>query len=108
MSTQNVEQKPVAAGGQLEKVTIGNYISLVVAIIFFSGVCATTHWWGIFDFTTVNGSFGKLVSSVAMNGTAVTAKFANFRGAGGSGAIDGFMFALTLAKRTSLQSSIVM
>lgn len=94
MSSQNVEQKPELAGEK--KVTIGNYISLIVAIIFFSGVCASTHWWGIFDFTTVNGSFGKLVSSVAMNGGAVSAKFANFRGAGGSGAIDGFMFALTL------------
>ena len=42
------------------KVGIGGYISLVFAIVFFSGVCAGNHWWAIFDFSTLNGAFGKL------------------------------------------------
>ncbi len=88
-STANTP-KPEMDGWRSEKVTIGNYISLAIAIVFFSGVCASTHWWGIFDFTTLNGGFGKLVSGVSQNADG------NFRGKGGSGAIDGFMFALTL------------
>ena len=44
----------------------------------------------------MNGSFGTLVASVADKGGELTTSMANFRGKGGSGAIDGFMFALTL------------
>ena len=29
-----------------EKVGIGAYLSLIFAIIFFSGLCASSHWWG--------------------------------------------------------------
>ena len=79
-----------------DKVTIGAYVSLIFAIVFFSGLCATKEWWGIFDFTTMNGSFGTLVASVADKGGELTSSMANFRGKGGSGAIDGFMFALSL------------
>ena len=79
-----------------DKVTIGAYVSLIFAIVFFSGLCATKEWWGIFDFTTMNGSFGTLVASVADKGGELTTSMANFRGKGGSGAIDGFMFALSL------------
>ena len=96
MSSQNDVQKPELADEKSDKVTIGAYISLVLACVFFSGVCATNQWWGIFDFTTINGSFGKLVSGVTQNGDALNVATANFRGKGGSGAIDGFMFALTL------------
>ncbi|MFQ9392756.1 MAG: hypothetical protein ACLR2C_12090 [Parasutterella excrementihominis] len=46
---------------------LGNYISLIMACVFFSGVCATNQWWGIFDFTTINGSFGKVVTAVSQN-----------------------------------------
>ena len=49
----------------------------------------------MFDFTTVNGGFGKLVSGVTQNGDALQVATTSFRGKGGSGAIDGFMFALT-------------
>lgn len=79
-----------------EKAGIGAYLSLAFAIIFFSGLCASQQWWGVFDFTTVNGGFGKLVAGVTQNGDAISTATANFRGKGGSGAIDGFMFALTL------------
>ncbi len=67
-----------------EKVGIGGYISLILAIAFFSGLLKTTEWWGVLDFTTLNGSFGKLMGG------------GSFRGAGGSGAKDGFIFALSL------------
>lgn len=30
-----------------EKVGIGAYLSLIFAIIFFSGLCASSHWWGV-------------------------------------------------------------
>lgn len=71
-------------------------ISLAFAVVFFSGLCASSQWWGVFDFTTVNGGFGRLVSGVTEQGDAIKTAMANFRGKGGSGAIDGFMFALSL------------
>ena len=79
-----------------EKVGIGAYLSLAFAVVFFSGLCASSQWWGVFDFTTVNGGFGRLVSGVTEQGDAIKTAMANFRGKGGSGAIDGFMFALSL------------
>ena len=78
------------------QVGIGGYISLIFAIVFFSGLCASKQWWGIFDFTTVNGAFGQLVSGVTETDGAIKTAMTTFRGKGGSGAIDGFMFALTL------------
>lgn len=75
---------------------IGAYISLACAIIFFSGICASKQWWGIFDFTTMNGSFGTLVATATEKADVLTTTMANFRGKGGSGAIDGFMFAIGL------------
>lgn len=89
--SDTTQQHPAA-----EKAGIAGYISLACAIIFFSGLCASNQWWGIFDFTTLNGGFGKLVSSVTQNSDAIQTATANFRGKGGSGAIDGFMFALSL------------
>ena len=71
-------------------------ITGIFAVIFFSGVAATANWWGIFDFTTLNGAFGKVVGSVAEKNGEIAAAMTNFRGKGGSGAIDGFMFALSL------------
>lgn len=79
-----------------EKVGIGAYISLAFAIVFFSGLCASKQWWGVFDFTTLNGGFGQLLSSVSLDGETIKMATASFRGKGGSGAIDGFMFAITL------------
>ena len=79
-----------------EKVGIGGYIALIFAIVFFSGVCAGNHWWGIFDFSTLNGAFGKVITNVTLNGDVLKTSTGMFRGVGGSGAIDGFCFALTL------------
>lgn len=80
-----------------KKVGVGAYIALIFACVFFSGALASTQWWGVFDFTTLNGGWGKLVSNVTMDqsGTLHTV-MSNLRGKGGSGAIDGFCFALTL------------
>ncbi len=80
-----------------EKVGIGAYIALIFACVFFSGVCAGAgHWWGIFDFSTLNGAFGKLASGATFDGEALKVATTTFRGKGGSGALDGFAFALTL------------
>ncbi|MGI9277926.1 MAG: nucleoside recognition domain-containing protein [Endozoicomonas sp.] len=67
-----------------QKVTLGNYIALAFAIAFFSGLLQSNEWWGVFDFTTLNGTFGSILDG------------GSFRGTGGSGARDGFIFALTL------------
>ena len=67
-----------------QKVTIGNYIALAFAVVFFSGLLQSNEWYGVFDFTTLNGAFGTIADGFM------------FRGTGGSGARDGFMFALTL------------
>ncbi|WP_440886429.1 nucleoside recognition domain-containing protein [Vibrio campbellii] len=79
------------------KVTIGCYIALAFAVVFFSGLMQSNEWYGVFDFTTLNGSFGKVAYGVT-EGTdgAVQAATTSFRGTGGSGARDGFIFALTL------------
>ncbi len=79
------------------KVTIGCYVALAFAIVFFSGLMQSKEWYGVFDFTTLNGAFGKVAHSVseAADGT-IQAATTSFRGQGGSGARDGFMFALTL------------
>ena len=91
-----------------EKVGPGAYLSLLCAIVFFSGLCATSQWWGIFDFTTLNGGFGKLVTGVTQNADALKVATGNLRGAGGSGAIDGFMFALTLVPTVMFALAMIM
>ncbi|PQJ46675.1 hypothetical protein BTN99_11495 [Vibrio campbellii] len=79
------------------KVTIGCYIALAFAVVFFSGLMQSNEWYGVFDFTTLNGSFGKVAYGVAEGADgAVQAATTSFRGTGGSGARDGFIFALTL------------
>ncbi|WP_067519464.1 nucleoside recognition domain-containing protein [Endozoicomonas ascidiicola] len=72
-----------------EKVSIGAYIALAFAVVFFSGLLKSTEWYGVFDFTTLNGGFGKVLKDA-------TGGLTTFRGVGGSGAADGFMFALGL------------
>ena len=67
-----------------QKVTLGNYFALAFAIAFFSGLLQSNEWYGVFDFTTLNGAFGTILDG------------GMFRGTGGSGARDGFLFALTL------------
>ena len=67
-----------------QSVSIGNYVALAFAIVFFSGLMQSTEWYGVFDFTTLNGAFGSILDG------------GSFRGTGGHGARDGFIFALTI------------
>ncbi len=80
-----VETTPV----QEEPVKWYSYVVLLFAIVFFAGFFATSkEWYSVFDFTVLNGGFGNIIGEGGK-------KFM-FRGAGGSGAKDGFVFALTL------------
>lgn len=67
-----------------------DYIALAVAILFFSGVFMKVQgyeWLGAFDFTTLGGKFGVIGGPESKT---------NFLGAGGAGARQGFIFALSL------------
>ena len=80
-----------------EKVTIGCYISLALAIVFFSGMAAGSgYFWSFLDFTTLLGSAGKVVGKVSESGDGLAVTMTTLRGIGGSGAIDGFMLAISL------------
>lgn len=78
------------------KVGIGSYVALAFAVVFFSGVMQSNEWYGVLDFTTLNGSFGQVAYSVSETADGVQAATTSLRGKGGSGARDGFIFALTL------------
>ncbi|UQV24192.1 nucleoside recognition domain-containing protein [Vibrio sp. J383] len=78
------------------KVTIGSYIALAFAIVFFSGLMQSNEWYGVLDFTTLNGSFGKVAYDVSETADGIQAATTSLRGKGGSGARDGFIFSLTL------------
>lgn len=87
-----------------EKVGPAGYISLVLAIIFFSGVLQGAEGFiRFFDFTNVLGSFGKLGVITGEAGKLA----GSFRGTGGAGARDGWLFALTLAPGVMLALGVV-
>ncbi|MDK9759002.1 YjiH family protein, partial [Vibrio sp. D173a] len=73
------------------KVTIGCYIALAFAIVFFSGLLKSNEWYGVFDFTTLNGSFGKVAYDVSETADGVQAATTSLRG---KGLIPTVMFAL--------------
>ena len=80
------------------KVPWYGYVVFVLAILLFSGVFSSSD--GILralDFNVLNGSFGQIPTDKAMS----------FRGAGGSGAKDGFLFALELIPAVILALGIV-
>ncbi|NOH60413.1 nucleoside recognition domain-containing protein [Vibrio sp. RE88] len=87
MSDPNTKQR---------KVTWGCYVALAFAVIFFSGLMKSGEWYGVLDFTTLNGSFGQVAYNVTETADGVEAATTSLRGKGGSGARDGFIFALTL------------
>jgi len=82
------------------KVPVSGYIALIFAIIFFSGVVPTIAsgtgqgWLRAFDFNGLVGVFGTAANAV--NFSAETVTRTTFIGAGGNGARQGFMFALSL------------
>jgi len=79
------------------KVPVSGYIALLFALLFFSGLLPVIagslssalemdfKWLTAFDYSTLQGKFGTIIEGKGM-----------FRGSGGNGARDGFMFALTL------------
>jgi nucleoside recognition membrane protein YjiH len=81
-----------------KKVPIIGYVALVFAVLFFSGLFAAEKGGlGALDFNVVNGSFGVMKDSAK----------ATFYGAGGIGARDGFLFAITLFPGVMLALGIV-
>lgn len=90
----------MSENNQANKPGIGGYIALLFAIVFFSGIFAkTANWLGIFDFTVLTGDYGKIIGE---GGKAYT-----FRGAGGIGAKDGFLFAFNLIPTVMFALAIV-
>lgn len=78
-------------------VPIIGYIALLFAITFFSGILAAQKGWiTVFDFNTLNGNFGTMKNASA-----------TFRGLAGTGARDGFLFALTLVPSVMLALGII-
>ncbi|SBV92218.1 conserved hypothetical protein; putative inner membrane protein [uncultured Alphaproteobacteria bacterium] len=78
------------------KVPISGYIALACAILVFSGIFAKQQGWiSVIDFNTLNGHFGAIKDGGA------------FRGSGGNGARDGFLFAIGLIPAVMLALGIV-
>jgi len=81
-----------------EKVTWVSYAALLFAIVFFSGIFSTAKGWlQVLDFTVLQGSFG----TIGEGGKEI------FRGSGGTGARDGFLFALTLMPSVILALGVI-
>lgn len=74
------------------------YATFLVAVLMFSGLFSSADGpLKALDFNVLCGSFGNISADKAMN----------FRGAGGSGAKDGFIFALTLIPAVILALGLV-
>jgi len=108
------------------KAGIGAYIALIFAVIFFSGISVSkpAREFGtviaakldvepkkvhdvlsVFDFGTLNGEFGKVLLPAKADKPGENP--GKFSGAGGFGARDGFMFALTLMPTTLFAMGII-
>ncbi|WP_392551560.1 nucleoside recognition domain-containing protein [Orbus wheelerorum] len=82
------------------KIGIKAYLSLIVAILFFSGLFLNVDgmkWLGAFDFTTLGGSFGTM-QNPAKN---------TFVGEAGISAKAGFLFALSLVPTVMLALGVL-
>lgn len=92
-ATRNVEL-------QEEKVGITAYLALIFALLFFSGVLGELSkmgegqwsWLGGFDYVTLCGKFGTLGKLTDGSGSLAS----SFRGVGGTGPRDAFLFGMTL------------
>lgn len=75
------------------------YVAFFFAILLFSGIFSSSDGWlKALDFNVLNGSFGKIEG---------VEKAFTFRGAGGSGARDGFLFAFELIPAVILALGLV-
>ena len=91
-------EKPNKLDNVKIKVPWYGYVVFILAILLFSGVFSSSD--GILralDFNVLSGSFGQIPTDKAMS----------FRGAGGSGVKDGFLFALELIPAVILALGIV-
>lgn len=80
------------------KVPWYGYVALLFAIIFFSGLFAKSKGWiTVLDFNTINGTYGVMKDAAK----------ATFQGQGGTGARDGFLFALGLVPAVMLALGVV-
>lgn len=80
------------------KVPWTGYVALVFAVIFFSGLLASQKGWiTAFDFNALAGKFGVMKEAAK----------STFRGMGGFGARDGFMFAFGLLPTVMLALGMV-
>lgn len=87
-----------------KKVKWYGYVSLVFIILFFSGVFSNVEGpLSAMDFNNILGSFGSLGQLEEGTGTLAL----DFRGTGGSGARDGFLFAFTLVPAILLALGVV-
>lgn len=87
-----------------QKVKWTGYLSLVLIILFFSGLFTNSDSiLKAIDFNNILGQFGSLGTLEEGGGTLAS----NFRGTGGSGVRDGFIFALTLVPGVMLALGIV-
>lgn len=86
------------------KVKITAYIALILAIVFFSGLLTNCdNFLKFFDYTNVLGKWGSLGTLEEGCGKLAS----NFRGTGGVGVRDGFLFALTLTPAVMLALAVV-
>ena len=75
------------------------YVAFFAAILLFSGIFSSSEGpWKALDFNVLNGSFGKIQGAAASF---------TFRGANGTGARDGFLFALELIPAVILALGLV-
>lgn len=81
-----------------QKVPIKGYIFLCLGILIFSGIFASfTGVLNILDFSTLLGKFGTIAEGAS----------AGFRGSGGTGAREGFVFALTALPAVALSIGLI-
>lgn len=81
---------------QEEKITLKGWLSLLFLIILFSGIFQGADGpLAAFDFSNLCGSFGEIANGL------------NFQGQGGTGAKEGFLFALTLIPTVCLAVGFV-
>lgn len=81
---------------QENKVTLKGWISLFFLIVLFSGVFTNVEGpLSAFDFSNLTGKFGGIYEGI------------NFQGKGGTGAREGFLFALTLIPTVSLAVGLI-
>lgn len=88
-------QKDVTQKNEMPKLEVKwyGYVSLVIGILFFSGIFKNAEGpLRALDFTNVLGEFGNLGTLEEGMGTLA----GNFRGIGGTGPRDGWLYALTL------------